>query len=386
MFISATKLFLYTLFVSTLSFGLLSYYNHMHSPIPGLSLRGERGQGNSKLQRNNVNYTKSRHECEMECGHLETMVHELYKRRKAIRRYLEVPEEQRIRRNILIFSTTGKEAKILGEVFNERQNVLYFPEVLSSLAYYLKFMPSLGFSLAIHLLRNVFRCHFNENDFFVSDLTTNPLRLRSHALSDFPICHANKPNRTDSRTLVSVNGTWCSVFDANTIFGICRRNAVTVAQTALIKSLQSLSVLHGYPRTFRFKVIHLVRDPRATIYDILKKHKLNNEAVKSVAFKLCNRMVLNLNEGRSSHAWRNGNSYKLIRFEDFVSQPYTVISDLMRFTELSVQDYRYQQLNLKNIHAWKKEMAKDKIREVEEECGKAMEFLRYEKVHDTDRV
>lgn len=234
----------------------------------------------------------------------------------------EPPEDRVVskskRQNVIILSYPGAGSQLLGKVLNENLRVFYLPEPLHSLAYYIKYNPSIGFSLSIHLLNNLFQCDFGEHEYFVDDLSVNPLRLQSRALSSALMCSSS------SSTAI------CHNLNATVLQKLCLQESdLTVARTTMIKSLESLSVLME-KENFILKIIHFVRNPKHALKELLSQKQLSPTEMTTKARKLCNQLFLNIKYGESKDIhWLYGN-YKLVKFEDFVANTIDVIRDIYK--------------------------------------------------------
>ena len=281
---------------------------------------------------NNTNFWRV---CKDICLEQETLFLQLKKRIGYMERQAARRRSRPVRQNVIILSYPGAGSQVLGKILNDDPRVLYLSEPLDSLAYYIKYNPSLGFSLSTHLLNNLFQCKFDEHEFFVSDLNKNLLRFQSRAFSSSRMCggwsssdlHTNSSHKIPCHDLNSIN-----------LRKLCYRETdITVARTTLVKSLDSLSVLMDSlnEEKFQVRVIHFVRDPRRALEAVLSRQSLSVTKLTTKTRKLCNQMLLNFKYAESGEIdWVRGN-YKLVKFEELIAYSTRVTKDIYKFINFS---------------------------------------------------
>lgn len=259
------------------------------------------------------------------------------------------------RENVAVFGVPGALSEIVSDVIGGEPGVFYLPNILQSLAYYIQHDPTIAIPLTTEMFDNVFKCELRDKPLMMQLMQNRTLVENIHP------CVVVKTTRYNS-TLVS---NACIKAFSDWLTAKCRHSDLTVAQTDKLKSISYLEVFASEvkARRIRFKVVHVVRDPRAIVYELTKKRKLNYEHVRRVASRICTRVRMNLETARSSQIWRPG-LYNLVKIEQFV-----------RDFEVSG---RHNHVSV-SMNVWKSKMSLKVRRLIETECVKVIKMLGYTK-------
>lgn len=214
------------------------------------------------------------------------------------------------RENVVVFGVPGALSELVGATIGEEPGVFYLPKALQSRAYYINHDPTLAIPITIEFFEKILNCDFDD-ELFLEHL------LRNKTL---PFT-AKLPSCVFSRDEISKNISYnaCREELSDWLSENCRQNKLTVLQTDKLKSITYLQVLTTEikSRKFNIRVMYIVRDPRAIIYDFFKSSQLNTEKVQILADRICTRIRMDLQYARSSPIWHPGR-YKLIKIEEFV--------------------------------------------------------------------
>ncbi|EDO46690.1 predicted protein, partial [Nematostella vectensis] len=291
--------------------------------------------------------------------------------------------------NIMLLAYKRSGSSFVGQLLNQHPDVMYLYEPL----YFVKSLserhPS-AFRLLSHtLLSIIYTCNFQRHPYFVSQLSDSPFRLYTRPLSDPPMCPARiSPGKIQDH---------CQRLYARTLSDICQSFRYIVVKSIRVESLESLVEFKEFsiesPWTV-FKVVHLVRDPRAIISSRLRTETSTWTAdkVKKHARALCTRMLRNLQKGTAKH-WTG--SYHVIRYEDVAEDPEKAAKELYEYLRLSkttrIRDWVTANARGKHnenafsttknatiaINTWRLTNDLETIRVIEAECSRVMMLLGY---------
>ena len=198
---------------------------------------------------------------------------------------------------------------------------------------------------------------------------------------------------------------------------MCERNdSMTVPKTIRLYNISELSILPqlGCPN---FKVIHLVRDPRAVFLSRMRVfHELydgnillgdrfkgqeafSEEYMRRAARDLCSHHVHNYQVGINPPDWLK-DRYKMVIYEDMATEPDVWARDLLNFIGTPYTDihkeYVYNTTHIKErgekekgsysvereskeiVNFWKKKLIPSHWKTIEEECKDLLEIMGYE--------
>ena len=305
--------------------------------------------------------------------------------------------------NVLVTSVPRSGELLLGELFNQHRSVFYLFEPFHSLKYYRENRPPEVYtSMLRSFLQGIFNCDFSHFNFYTDFLSRHYRalvhRLASRALSSPPLC----PEVIYGR---SYNIRYCTHLRPPTLTAICKLHDYTVVKTTQLVDLETLSQLDDGTRN-PFRVVELVRDPRAVLHAQLHESGNVSESwVASEARKICTQQLRNRHHLENSVISQNNRHIK-IKYEDLISAPSEVFENLCSFLGLShsrhvsswfngvlkdgfawpmmakdegTGDSARKKLNLtRSISEWQSSLDLWQIRSIERECFAVMKVLGYD--------
>lgn len=301
------------------------------------------------------------------------------------------------RYNIVLMAYKRSGSSFVGQLFNHHSDVLYFYEPIFFLKELQRIHGNAYRILSRRLLNTIFTCNFEENPYFVSQLSDSAFRLSSRVLSEPPMC----PIKTNLDHVQEQ----CQRIHTSTLIDICQSHRHVVIKTIRVLDLDELKELRRFTIEAPWnimKVIHLVRDPRAIInsraHIDLSRHstKWTMADYQTNARALCTQILNNLKKGVSEEAFEG--MYHVIRYEDIATQTERATRQLYEFAGLSWSEKTSQWLrqnNLKthefhpfsttknatiSLNLWRKQLDVEVIRIIEQECSIIMSLLGYNKV------
>jgi hypothetical protein len=306
------------------------------------------------------------------------------------------------RYNIVIMAYKRSGSSFVGQLFNHHPDVLYLYEPLFFLKGLAQNHGNAYRVLSRQLLKTIFTCNFEENPYFVSQLSDSAFRLSSRVLAESPMC----PNITDMDQVPNQ----CKRIHTSTLIDMCQSHRHVVVKSIRVKNLNELRELGKFDIEAPWnilKIIHLVRDPRAIInsraHIDLTQHNTNwtKADFKANARALCTQILENLKEGVGGESFKG--MYHVIRYEDIVTQPERATRQLYEFASLPWSDRVAQWLrkNTGNKHEsnafsttknanvslnhWRTHDL-NTIRIIERECSIIMALLGYKKVRNREHL
>lgn len=312
------------------------------------------------------------------------------------------PLKSVFRYNVVIMAYKRSGSSYVGQIFNQHPDVLYLYEPIYFLKALKRYQGNVYKTLSRHLLKTIFTCSFEENPYFVSQLSDSAFRLYSRTFSEQNSMCPKKIKNLDNV------GNECKRLDVRTLIDMCQSHRHVVIKSIRIEDLNELADI-GEPNIEApwniMKIVHLVRDPRAIISSrarlesekkgwTVNDYRLNARA-------LCTKMLKNLKSGTSRTY--NG-MYRVVRYEDIVTQQECAIRDLFKFTDLPMSDQVLSWLNENNreqhndyafstsknitisMNSWRLHNKIEVIRVVEQECSIIMALLGYSKIRDESQL
>ena len=152
-------------------------------------------------------------------------------------------------------------------------------------------------------------------------------RLASFVFSSPPLCSESYNN-----PLYSIR--MCVPLRPQTASATCRLYNHTAVKTNRFNYIQKLSYFMdtGEPMDVSFKVVHLMRVPRAVLNSQIMDNSRQNWAIKSAgkhAQSTCRDMLRNIKHAVITPAWLHG-GYTLIRYEDLATNRHQIAEELYR--------------------------------------------------------
>lgn len=318
---------------------------------------------------------------------------------------IQLPTPRRAKRQTLIILSPGRSgSSFLGELFNQNPDVLYVFEplympgdILNHNVFYKNETPEYN-QLATDIMKAFISCNFTNQEHWLEAFSRlHGFRLKSKILTSELFLNVNASNKKDITQMLP--------FDAINLASACRKTKYTVLKI-LENRLPYKSVLwlQQYATMFKesdFKIVHLVRDPRATISSWVRYNwiKGGNDAELNLnARRICYPTEVSIKCADSSPSWLQ-NRYKLVHFEDMVRRPVETAEKLYKFAGLeeSVEVRRWiisqqrkpQKKDLNDLHStirnasnvlskWRSEMDNKMTKTIDKVCGWLIKRLGYE--------
>ncbi|XP_031568202.1 carbohydrate sulfotransferase 1-like [Actinia tenebrosa] len=307
------------------------------------------------------------------------------------------------RYNIVLMAYKRSGSSFVGQLFNHHPDILYLYEPIFFLKELERNHGNAYRILSRRLLNTIFTCNFEENPYFVSQLSDSAFRLSSRVLSKPPMC----PSTTNMEHVQEE----CQRIHTSTLIDICQSYRHVVIKTIRVKNLDELKELRRFNIEAPWnimKVIHLVRDPRAIInsraHIDLSRHntKWTKADYQTNARALCTQVLNNLKKGVSEEAFET--MYHVIRYEDIATQTERATRELYEFANLPWSEKAGQWLRqntlkthefhpfstTKNatmsLNLWRTQLDVETIRTIEQECSIMMTLLGYNKVKNPEHL
>jgi hypothetical protein len=250
--------------------------------------------------------------------------------------------------NVLLTSLPHSGEILLGELFNQHRDVFYLFEPFHSLRYYKENRPPEVYnSMLRNFLQGIFSCDFGDFNFYAEFLSRHYRafvhRLASRTLSSPPLC----PEMIRGRYY---NIRYCTRLRPPTLTAICKLHDYTVVKTTQLVDLERLAQLNDGIRD-PFRVVELVRDPRAILYAQLRENRgnLSDSWLAKEARKICTQQLRNKRYLEHPPPKRS-DRYVVIKYEELISEPFGVLENLCAFLGLS---------HSRHAHSWFSEVLKD---------------------------
>ncbi|XP_051882704.1 carbohydrate sulfotransferase 7 [Pristis pectinata] len=334
--------------------------------------------------------------------------------------------------HVYLHATWRTGSSFAGELFNQHPGVfyLYEPMWLMWQALYPGDAESLQGAVR-DMLRSLFQCDFSVLKLYSPPGPSGSLTTRTifgwrnnKVICSAPLCSAYKKERVELVD-ASVCEKQCAPRDIQELESECRKYNVMVIKDVRVLDAGILLPLMQDP-SLNFKVVQLVRDPRAvhnsrmksklslvkeSIQVLRSKKKLEKDQrpipnraqradtyVSNALEVICEAWSRDQTLVKRSPAWIS-RRYLTIRYEDLVLEPVKGLRTLYTFANLTVTPATEKYvLNMTRgigyssdkpflissrdakeaIGAWKKRLSLWQIEQVEQKCQKAMKLLGYQ--------
>ncbi|KAL9952178.1 hypothetical protein ACROYT_G039393 [Oculina patagonica] len=307
--------------------------------------------------------------------------------------------------NVLIIAHGRSGSSFLGQIFNSHPEVFYIFEPLITFQLTSMRNSTLYEHSTMRLLRDIFNCRFKQQTEFLSFMSHIQLHRFSSRVLTSPYCK-NITNARDNRTFIH-----CKDLDPLITSLSCSLHRHTVVKVLThrfpfldVNRLEPLFNSGG----FKFKIIHLMRDPRAVIASMDRVGwTSNNSAINTATTnlplfttlvqKFCLSMIQSLRFALSAEG-KYPDYYRILRYEDLVRSPLNVSQELFDFAGIPMSDevkkylvsstnsrdrsHSHEYGTLRNnayklIDAWRNQFSAEAVRAVESHCWPVLEILRY---------
>lgn len=335
---------------------------------------------------------------------------------KELNSVIKVFPEGKKRLNVIILTHMSSGSSFFGNVFNLHPDVFYLYEPLLNLRrkvygddwHPLQKTANEAYKIDFaNLLRDLFTCGFKEETTLSRIF---PKFLKVPERLPFMYWRLSIPDLTNE-----------------TVRDACLARRITVAkimQTRLPRDI-GLQELERFcssdPERFDCLIIHLVRDPRAVLSSLLRrkffftdsKRKLFDdsenltteatEIIKHNAHLLCSQVVDNLNYVKEFGSnWLQGR-YKLLRYEDIVTNAPLIVDEMYKFAGLPMVDdikkwivegrplvnttgTQFSENDVSRVDRWRTDRDPSQVSMFEEACAPLMKLMGYILVNDTGHV
>ncbi|KAF3689246.1 Carbohydrate sulfotransferase 6 [Channa argus] len=320
--------------------------------------------------------------------------------------------------HVLLLSSWRSGSSFLGQVFSQHPSVFYLMEPAWHVWTKLQKPGARALRMAVRdLLRSVFQCDFSVMEAYLPEHhNVSSLFMWSHsrALCSPPACSLTPRNQFSNQTQCL---QMCDGKDLDVVQEACGTYSHVVLKEVRFFELESLYPLFQDP-SLDFRIIHLVRDPRAVMRSreesakafvsdnavVLEQRSLPTAEVQyQVMQEICRSHVL-INERAmvKPPPFLKGR-YKMVRYEDLARNPLDEITALYKFVGLEMtkqleewiykvthgkgkgsikEAFKITSRNAVDIsQAWRTMLPHNKVRRIQEVCKGAMSLLGYRTVN-----
>ena len=316
-------------------------------------------------------------------------------------------KSKREKTNVLIIAHGRSGSSFLGQIFNSHKDVFYVYEPLITLQVTTMRDTEFYQRSAMRLLKDIFACSYGQQTEFLAFMSRMYLhRFSSRALTA-PYCQ-NETDVKENQAFV-----YCKDLEPLVTSISCAHHQHTVVKV-LSHRLLSLSVDEFTPLLnsgSKLKIVHLVRDPRAVIASMERVGWTSNQAstntatsnislFKALVRNYCLNMLQTVRFALEAEE-KLSSGYKLVRYEDLVSNPLQVTKELLAFSGIPMSDsvmaYLFNSTSSRHngskrsheeyatfrndvlllIDSWRKRLSAKALRVVESHCWPVLEILQY---------
>lgn len=263
-------------------------------------------------------------------------------------------------------------SSFLGQLFNQHPDIFYLYEPLYPFAMFKKLnyvTEKSHATLVASFLRNISSCHLNSfQDYFTfishPGLSSPHFRLSSKSLSSPPLCESAVQSFDNQSEFLKK----CPLLDAKKVSLVCASKRF-VAAKVLTQRLPGVIlrdlIEHFDPRAETpFKIIQLVRDPRAVVWSMIKmglvekgikthitrtendnsqkqgetsqqlrssNSTLRHNFIQQVKL-VCDKMVKDVNVSLNLSSKLTEDQYRIIRYEELANSTLTFAGKIFKFT------------------------------------------------------
>ncbi|XP_069755615.1 carbohydrate sulfotransferase 6 [Narcine bancroftii] len=330
------------------------------------------------------------------------------------------PNKQDNNVHILLLSSWRSGSSFVGQVFSQHPDVFYLMEPAWHVWVQMYQNSASVLKMAVRdLIRSTFLCDMSVFDAYMSEdrLVSHLFQWEvSRALCSPPMCDFYA--RTDlSNDLVCKKH--CNRTKFSKMEEACKSYSHIVIKEVRFFELKSLFPLFTDP-LLNFKIIHLVRDPRAvlksrnkSLYALLRDNSIvlgtkgkriekskEEDSNYEVMKEICKSHLLIHDLASEKAPDFLKQRYMMLRYEDVVRDPLKEISAMYEFSGLNLTPklkswiynithgegtgsaFKITSRNAKTTsEAWRTEMQFEKISKIQNICARAMNVLGYELVH-----
>lgn len=326
-------------------------------------------------------------------------------------------KERQKKVHILILSSWRSGSTFIGQVFSQHPKVFYLME--PSWHVWNKMTKNDATILEISvrdLIRSVFHCDMTVYDYYLPEQKIKSdifLWYTSGALCSPPACgffqHTDIINESECKRV-------CGKVNFSTVQEACQTYSHVALKEVRLFSLESLYPLINDP-TLNFKIIHLVRDPRAVLNSREKalwslksdnKIMLNSGSIPlgsdsnyKVMKNICRSQVKIHRRAMTEASGFLKDRYLMVRYEDVAMDPLRKIKEMYKFTDLNLtpeletwihdithgNNKKYPDFEITSrdaqyvSQAWRKHLSFQNVSTVQQLCKEAIDYFGYKLVY-----
>lgn len=329
-------------------------------------------------------------------------------------RHLFQREESRRPVHVLVLSSWRSGSSFVGQLFGQHPDVFYLMEPAWHV--WMSFTDSTAWKLHMavrDLLRSVFLCDMSVFDAYMNPGPRKQSSLfqweQSRALCSSPVCDFFSADQISSPKHCKV---LCSQQPFDMVEKACRSHSYVVLKEVRFLSLQALYPLLTDP-SLNLHVVHLVRDPRAVFRSrehtttelMIDSHIVLGQHLKTIkeedqpyyAMKIICKSHVDIAKAMETLPEALQQRYLLLRYEDLVRAPLAQTSRLYKFVGLNFlphlqtwvhnvtsgkgmgkHAFHTNARNALNVsQAWRWSLPYEKVSQLQDACGEAMDLLGY---------
>lgn len=329
-------------------------------------------------------------------------------------RHLFQREEPRRPVHVLVLSSWRSGSSFVGQLFGQHPDVFYLMEPAWHV--WMTFTSSTAWKLHMavrDLLRSIFLCDMSVFDAYMNPGPRKQSSLfqweQSRALCSSPVCDFFSANQISSPKKCKL---LCSQQPFDMVEQACRSHSYVALKEVRFFSLQALYPLLTDP-SLNLHVVHLVRDPRAVFRSrehtttelMIDSHIMLGKDLKTIreedqpyyAMKIICKSQVDIVKAIQTLPEALQQRYLFLRYEDLVRAPVAQTSRLYKFVGLNflphlqtwVQNvthgkgmgkhaFHTNARNALNVsQAWRWSLPYEKVSQLQDACGEAMDLLGY---------
>lgn len=332
----------------------------------------------------------------------------------SVHRRLSQGEESRRPVHVLVLSSWRSGSSFVGQLFGQHPDVFYLMEPAWHV--WMTFTSSTAWKLHMavrDLLRSVFLCDMSVFDAYMNPGPRKQSSLfqweQSRALCSAPVCDFFPAHKISSPKHCKL---LCGQQPFDMVEKACRSHGFVVLKEVRFLSLQALYPLLMDP-SLNLHVVHLVRDPRAVFRSrehtttelMIDSHIVLGQHLKTIkeedqpyyAMKIICKSQVDIVRAIQTLPEALQQRYLFLRYEDLVRAPLAQTSRLYKFVGLDFlphlrtwvhnvtrgkgmgqHAFHTNARNALNVsQAWRWSLPYEKVSQIQEACGEAMDLLGY---------
>ncbi|XP_019613951.1 PREDICTED: carbohydrate sulfotransferase 1-like [Branchiostoma belcheri] len=322
----------------------------------------------------------------------------------------EAPPAAEKRTAVIVMTQMRSGSTFVGEIFNQHPEAFYFFEPVWALEYN-KNKAYNSSKWQLKLLEGLSKCRFEPiRDIMQFYLTTKELGVMKTCKAIDKMCdgYRNKTAMWPGRCPIP-NDQFTEILEMN-----CIKNTFTAIKTIRLNDITLFKPLTEDPE-LDFKIIQLVRDPRAIIASRLAlvknnvsvTNQLHDDVDRTEVRAVCNWMTTNMQPYREKREWLR-KRYALVRYEDVGLDPITTMARFYRLinipmsrdvskwlgshtkTSKKLKDrkdpFGTKKDSEKTANEWRTRLSFQQVEIIQSECKEAMTLFNYKFVESNEEL